>query len=75
MIETKLIELVSDELNQFYKDSKHDNNRFKLLLVFEPAKFTKLEGLGNFTIPEPKRKFQPKVTQTTKRSEPNNNIF
>jgi len=50
---------VSDEIDDFYKDLEEGSKKLRLF-----SKFTKSvlgEVKTNFSIPEPKKKFQPKV--------------
>lgn len=75
MIETDLLELVSDELEQFYADAERDRSRFKLILSFSPDELDLSIGLEQFTLSEPKKKFKPKVNRTKSRKSNNPNMF
>lgn len=75
MIETDLLELVSDELEQFHADAERDRSRFKLLLSFSPDELDLSAGLGQFTLPEPRKKFKPKVNRTKSRNSNKPNMF
>ena len=50
---------VSDEIDDFYKDSENSKRKLRLFSTF--TKSTLGEVKSSFVIPEPKKKFQPKV--------------
>jgi|TARA_R110000765_G_scaffold408530_2_gene506327 hypothetical protein len=50
---------VSEEIDDFYKDSENSKRKLRLFSTF--TKSTLGEVKSSFVIPEPKKKFQPKV--------------
>lgn len=50
---------VSEEIDDFYKDSENSKRKLSLFSTF--TKSTLGEVKSSFFIPEPKKKFQPKV--------------
>ena len=75
MIETNLLELVSEELEQFHADAKRDRSRFKLLLSFPSDELDLSSELGQFILSEPKKKFNPKVNRTMSKKSNRPNMF
>ena len=50
---------VTEEVDDFYKDLENSNKRLKLFSTFNKSKLDSVET--NFSIPKPKKRFQPKV--------------
>jgi|TARA_Y100000389_G_scaffold132229_1_gene129636 hypothetical protein len=50
---------VTEEIDDFYKDLESSNKKLKLFSTF--TKSTLDEVKTSFSLPEPKKKFQPKV--------------
>jgi hypothetical protein len=50
---------VSEEVDDFYKDLENSNKRLKLFATFNKSKIEQVKT--SFSIPAPKKKFQPKV--------------
>lgn len=50
---------VSEEIDDFYKDLENSNRKLKLFSTF--TKSTLGEVKTSFSLPEPKKRFQPKV--------------
>ena len=50
---------VSEEIDDFYKDLENSNKKLKLFATFSKSEIKKVKT--NFSIPTPKKKFQPKV--------------
>ena len=50
---------VTEEVDDFYKDLENSNKRLKLFSTFNKSKLDDVET--NFSIPKPKKRFQPKV--------------
>tara|TARA_R100001460_G_scaffold78114_1_gene119076 strand:+ start:824 stop:1042 length:219 start_codon:yes stop_codon:yes gene_type:complete len=50
---------VNEEIDDFYKDLENSNKRLKLFSTFSKSELSEVKT--NFSITEPKKKFQPKV--------------
>ena len=50
---------VSEEVDDFYKDLENSNKRLKLFSTFNKSKLDNIET--KFSIPKPKKRFQPNV--------------
>jgi hypothetical protein len=50
---------VSEELDDFYKDAEEDGKKLRLFSKFSKSVLGEVKT--KFSIPEPKKKFQPKV--------------
>ena len=50
---------VSEEVDDFYKDLENSNKRLKLFATFSKSEVPQIKP--SFSIPAPKKKFQPKV--------------
>ncbi len=50
---------VTEEIDDFYKDLENSNKKLKLIYIF--TKSTLNEVKTSFSLPETKKKFQPKV--------------
>ena len=72
MILKKYNNFVSEEIDDFYKDLENSNRKLKLFSTF--TKSTLDEVKTNFSLPEPKKRFQPKVKRY-KKTNNNKGIF
>ena len=50
---------VNEEIDDFYKDLESNSKRLKLFSTFSKSELDEVKT--NFSIPAPKKKFQPKV--------------
>ena len=50
---------VSEEVDDFYKDLENSNKKLKLFSTFNKSELKQVET--SFSLPVPKKKFQPKV--------------
>ena len=50
---------VSEDVDDFYKDLEDSNKRLKVFSTFNKSELDEVKT--NFSIPAPKKKFQPKV--------------
>ena len=50
---------MAEEVDDFYKDLENSNKRLKLFATFSKSEVSQVKT--NFSIPAPKKKFQPKV--------------
>jgi hypothetical protein len=50
---------VSEEVDDFYKDLEDSNKKLKLFSTFNKSELSHIKT--NFSVSEPKKKFQPKV--------------
>ena len=50
---------VNEEIDDFYEDLENSNKRLKLFATFNKSKLKDVKT--SFSIPVPKKKFQPKV--------------
>jgi len=50
---------VNEEIDDFYKDLENSNKRLKLFATFDKSELKEVKT--SFSIPAPKKKFQPKV--------------
>jgi len=50
---------VSEEVNEFYDDLENSKKRLKFFATFSKSDLNQVKT--NFSIPAPKKKFQPKV--------------
>tara|TARA_R100000900_G_C3235667_1_gene144071 strand:- start:45 stop:263 length:219 start_codon:yes stop_codon:yes gene_type:complete len=63
---------VNEEIDDFYKDLENSNKKLKFLSKFSKLKLGEVKT--NFSLPEPKKKFQPKV-KGYKKTNNNKGIF
>jgi hypothetical protein len=66
------ISFVNEEIDDFYDDLNTDNKRLKFFANFDKSDLKKVKT--NFYLPEPKKRFQPKV-KSYKKSNNNKGIF
>ncbi len=50
---------VNEEIDDFYKDLENSNKKLKLFSTFTKSELKEIKT--SFSLPEPKKKFQPKV--------------
>jgi len=50
---------VTEEIDDFYKDLENSNKKLKLFSTFTKSELKEIKT--SFSLPEPKKKFQPKV--------------
>ena len=50
---------VNEEIDDFYKDLENSNKKLKLFSTFSKSKLSDVKT--SFSVPEPKKKFKPKV--------------
>jgi len=50
---------VNEEIDDFYKDLENSNKKIKLFSTFNKSKLSEVKT--SFSVPEPKKKFRPKV--------------
>jgi|TARA_R100000081_G_C4681319_1_gene97643 hypothetical protein len=63
---------VNEEIDDFYKDLENSNKKLKLFSTFNKSKLSEVKT--SFSIPEPKKKFRPKV-KNYKKSNNDKGIF
>ena len=63
---------MNEEIDDFYKDLENSNKKLKLFSTFNKSKLSEVKT--SFSIPEPKKKFRPKV-KNYKKSNNDKGIF
>ena len=66
------INFVNEEIDDFYDDLETSNKRLKFFANFNKSKLKDVKT--NFSLPEPKKRFQPKV-KNYKKSNNDKGIF
>tara|TARA_R100000541_G_scaffold2257_3_gene8618 strand:+ start:1524 stop:1742 length:219 start_codon:yes stop_codon:yes gene_type:complete len=66
------IRFVNEEIDDFYDDLNTDSKRLKFFASFNKTELKEVKT--NFSLPEPKKRFQPKV-KSYKKSNNNKGIF
>jgi|TARA_R110001592_G_scaffold32818_1_gene114573 hypothetical protein len=66
------INFVNEEIDDFYDDLETSNKRLKFFANFNKSKLKEVKT--NFSLPEPKKRFQPKV-KNYKKSNNDKGIF
>ena len=63
---------VNEEIDDFYNDLDISNKKLKLFTTFDKSELKEVKT--NFSLPTPKKKFQPKI-KSYKKSNNNKGIF
>ena len=66
------INFVNEEIDDFYDDLETSNKRLKFFANFDKSKLKEVKT--TFSIPEPKKRFQPKI-KSYKKSNNDKGIF
>ncbi len=68
----KYNEFVAEQFDDFYNDFENSKKKIKLFTKFDKIELSKINK--TFSLPEPKRKFQPKI-KSYKKNNNNKGIF
>jgi hypothetical protein len=68
----KYNEFVTEQFDDFYNDFENSKKKIKLFTKFDKIELSKIDK--TFSLPEPKRKFQPKI-KSYKKNNNNKGIF
>lgn len=67
----KYNEFVTEQFDDFYNDFENSKKKIKLFTKFDKIELSKIDKV--FSLPQPKRKFQPKIKSYKKNN--NKGIF
>lgn len=68
----KYNEFVTEQFDDFYNDFENSKKKIKLFTKFDKIELSKIDKV--FSLPQPKRKFQPKI-KSYKKNNNNKGIF